>query len=645
MEKSKLNKLILDNLNIDQIKRVEFRKDINGLRAIAVLSVLIYHAKLNLFPAGFLGVDIFFVISGFLISNIIISELNNSSFKFREFYLRRVKRILPALFFTLLLTLLPAYIMFDPKSFLEYTNSLLSSIFFYSNFYFRNLDFYNAEPAEYMPLLHTWSLSIEEQFYLIFPLIIFLIYKLKKNSLIVFIFFGSIVSLFLNLNTQSLDKFYSIEFRFWEFFAGIIAMLLYEKYKNIKLQDLGYIIIFLCISLFNDNWINDTEPKLLVVFGTFLVLISNNNGFITKIFNIKIFTYIGLSSYSLYLLHQPAFAFARYYEKVLSWEDGHKGLSIQSKLLLIIVLIVFAHYSYKYLELPFLKRFNKPKIIFLLFALVLTSSIALKADSISEYRYKDLDLSYKITTYGNLRQYMASQGGKVCPDRSIIDTCHFKNSKQNKNVVVLGDSHAITLGGFLSENIKENDLFILTGDSCLYIYNIQPEGICDNKVKKSFDEYVMNFEDSIFIYVGNLYHSDYSIKYEIEKDVENTILKLLEKNNTVLIVYQIPKFPFHVPGMYYKGIAWGETISMDYNGWKNDPRKVQVDEVYNNILNENIFRVFPEELLCNSFVYDKCVGAFNEFLFYYDDNHLTIDGAELIGLEIVDIINKINKRN
>ena len=174
-------KQLLSLIDISKIKRISFRQDINGLRAIAVLSVVFYHADLDLFKGGWLGVDIFFVISGFLISNIIISELNEDKFSFKVFYLRRIKRILPALFSTLVFTIPFAYVLLTPKAMEEYIDSMIASIFFYANYHFMNLDFYIAESTKLMPLLHTWSLAIEEQFYLLFPLFTFLIYKYFKK--------------------------------------------------------------------------------------------------------------------------------------------------------------------------------------------------------------------------------------------------------------------------------------------------------------------------------------------------------------------------------------------------------------------------------------------------------------------------------
>ena len=206
--------------DISSIKRISFRQDINGLRAIAVLAVVFYHAELELFKGGWLGVDIFFVISGYLISNIIISELNEGTFSFKNFYLRRVRRILPALFSTLLLTTPFAYFFLTPKALEEYIDSLIASVFFYANYHFMNLDFYIAESTKLMPLLHTWSLAIEEQYYLLFPLLSFIVYKYFKKYFTFFIGFITIGSLYLNTLSQSSDKFYRLEFRIWELLLG-----------------------------------------------------------------------------------------------------------------------------------------------------------------------------------------------------------------------------------------------------------------------------------------------------------------------------------------------------------------------------------------------------------------------------------------
>ena len=151
--------------------------------------MVLYHAEIEYFNGGWIGVDVFFVISGFLISNIIISELNENKFSFKKFYLRRVRRILPALFSTVLLSLPLSYLLLTPKAMLEFSRSITSSLLFYSNYYFQNLDFYNSEPTKKSNAITSYlSLAIEEQFYIVFPLLCFLIFKFFRKYFFLFFF-------------------------------------------------------------------------------------------------------------------------------------------------------------------------------------------------------------------------------------------------------------------------------------------------------------------------------------------------------------------------------------------------------------------------------------------------------------------------
>ena len=634
------NKVRLSSLQ--EINRISFREDINLLRALAVLGVVFYHAKFQIFSSGYLGVDVFFVISGYLISNIIISEINKEDFKFRNFYLRRVKRILPALFLTLVLTLIPSYILFYPKAFNEYISSLYSSIFFYSNYYFKSLDFYNAEPALYMPLLHTWSLSVEEQFYIIFPILIFLIYKFFPRHVLYFIIFLFAFSFFVTITNSGIDKFYNIEFRAWQFMSGILAMILSSSLKIKKIRYLGFSIILLAFIYFDDDWILDVEPRLLATIGTFLVLISDYEKQLNPLFSNKLLNSIGLSSFSLYLFHQPFFAYSRYYEKVINWEDNqfNDDISTLYKLFLIFILIFFSYFSYKYFEKPFIKNFDFKKIIFLITSFTLIVFYASSSNKLLDIKYKDIDSSYKISSYVDVRSYTAKLNGDLCHDVSIEDTCIF-NKGSAKKVILLGDSHSVTLGKYLSEKNTKYQFHILTGDACLYIVNKQPNGVCDLKSKQDFDKYVLNFENSVFIYIGNLSSTDYSTQYELDVDINKTILKLVEKNNYVLLVEQMPTFPFNVIEQYYSGVQWGEPILRNYDEWKNNERRLYIYRIYNKINHPNVIKLSTENIFCNTFVKDECVGAFEDMIYFYDSNHISIDGAQLVGDEIFKEIDKV----
>ena len=221
---------ILNIIDISKVQRISFRNDLNGLRAVAVLSVVFYHAEIALFQGGWLGVDIFFVISGYLITSLILKEIYNNNFSITNFYTRRIRRIIPVLFFVIISCIPVAYIFLLPSSLIDFLNSALSTLFFSSNLYFHHTGLiYGGPDSSLKPLLHTWSLSVEEQFYIIFPVILILSRKFLKNyilHLFIIFFFVSFISTQIISIKYPLHNFYFINVRIWELLAGsIIAYL------------------------------------------------------------------------------------------------------------------------------------------------------------------------------------------------------------------------------------------------------------------------------------------------------------------------------------------------------------------------------------------------------------------------------------
>ena len=222
------------------VKELSFRYDINFLRAISVFAVIIYHIDKKFLPGGWLGVDIFFFISGYLISNKILNDFNSGKFKFRNFYIKRIKRILPAVISCLFFTIPFAFTLLPPQELYLYLSSFQSTLFFYSNIFFQNLDFYNTPSTKYFPLLHMWSLSIEEQFYILFPLALFAIYKFSRKNLITLLFLITFVSIIFNLLNFGNIIFYQLHFRIWEFLFGVLYMLFENKIKlTVSFKHLG----------------------------------------------------------------------------------------------------------------------------------------------------------------------------------------------------------------------------------------------------------------------------------------------------------------------------------------------------------------------------------------------------------------------
>src|SRR6056300_219804 len=281
--------------------KLTYRPEIDGLRAIAVGAVILYHAQITIFgfqpfKGGFIGVDIFFVISGYLITSIILKELvTTGSFSFKHFYERRIRRILPALLFVMLASLPFAWMYLLPSDFIDFSKSILYSLGVSSNFYFwHSGQQYGAESGLLKPFLHTWSLSVEEQFYILFPIVLLITFKYFRNYLIHILILGFVISLGLadwgSRNYPSFN-FYVLPTRGWELLAG--SILAYFEITNGKrsenktlnslLQILGLILIVHSIIFFNDKILHPSIYTFSPILGVCLIIwFSNKNEFITK---------------------------------------------------------------------------------------------------------------------------------------------------------------------------------------------------------------------------------------------------------------------------------------------------------------------------------------------------------------------------
>jgi peptidoglycan/LPS O-acetylase OafA/YrhL len=634
--------------DISNIKRISFRQDINGLRAIAVLAVVFYHAELELFKGGWLGVDIFFVISGYLISNIIISELNEGTFSFKNFYLRRVRRILPALFSTLLLTIPFAYYFLTPKAMEEYINSLIASVFFYANYHFMNLDFYIAESTKLMPLLHTWSLAIEEQYYLLFPLFAFIVYKYFKKHFTFFIGFITIGSLYLNTLSKSSDKFYRLEFRIWELLLGVLVMILSSNLKIKHLEKIGLPLMFFPIFYFDNNWINDSEPKLIALIGISLIIFSNTeSSILSKILSYKLISIIGLSSYSIYLLHQPFFAFIKIYneiEKEISFNAEKYIYSYSFLIFCIFLTLLFGIIQYTFVEIKLTKSlYLRNFIILALITLFLFSILGYLSNSYQN-RYDNDELSSQAIDYQNLEKFDLEINNETCHIRSIDvkieELCVSNTNKKLKKIIVIGDSHSrLFLKPF--NEIFGNDYSITyaTGSSCIFFTNTI-NTLCKRSDQEKVISLLNKSENNIIIYFADLQDKINNEENNFIVNVPLTIQELSIKNK-VIVIKQIPLFPVNVANTILNNRMLNEII-FPREEWLLYENRLQVEELYNSINNENVIFIDTFEIFCNEIKLNYCVGAFQEKVYIYDDNHPSVEGSKLIISKIELILKTLN---
>ncbi len=342
---------------------MEYRREIDGLRALAVIPVMFFHAGFQAFSGGFVGVDVFFVISGYLITSIILAEKHAGTFSIVNFYERRARRILPALFFMMLVCLPFAWLWLLPEDMKSFSQSLVAVSGFASNILFFWTTNYFSTAAEFKPLLHTWSLAVEEQYYLLFPLFLILGWRWGKRWLITAL---AVIAVFSLVAAQwssfkyPVFAFFLLPTRAWEILIGALAAFyLFANNKNDKTvlgipigelaSVVGFLLIVYAVCMFDKK---TPSPSLYILVPTvgvvLIILFATSQTLIGKFLGSKLLVGVGLISYSAYLWHQPLFAFAR-----------HRNIYEPSKSLLINLLvasILFAYLSWKYIEMPFRGR-------------------------------------------------------------------------------------------------------------------------------------------------------------------------------------------------------------------------------------------------------------------------------------------------
>lgn len=616
---------------------LNYRPDIDGLRAIAVTSVVIYHSFPRYFPGGFAGVDVFFVISGFLISTIILKQIQSKTFSIVDFYQRRALRIFPSLITVLVSTAAIGWFSLKANEFAQLGKHIAGGAGFVSNLLlWTELGYFDAA-AETKPLLHLWSLGIEEQFYFIFPLLLLISYKIRHRILgtIVFVASLSFVCNIYYLNTESNAIFYSPISRFWEMMIGsTLAYLLLKQSSNLKMIGLdpktrSVLGIILLVGGFWGASEASAYPgwwALLPTFAAALLISSGPNTFINRqVLSHKILVKLGLLSYPLYLWHWPLLALARV----------HYGQTPSSlvRALCVVSSVLLAWLTYRLVERPL--RFNKHKkatAIGLTTALAVTGVFGVSiflADGIKTRSINNVPVAYKgDINHIDFHSYV-NKNFFPCGPENIFEVAEkweaevrCSQSKQGgaRQVALVGDSHSEHLFIGLSEALRDKNVVF-------YIKNDQI-GINNPVYRDILDEVMTN--KSITTVVVSSYWLQRGIQIE---ELRMTLQELAGNDRKVFITDDVPNFSFDPALCKFQGNCTEVGFKDRYASYINTLKSVVLEV-------PSVTLIESASYLCDK---EVCFMGRDGVLYYRDNNHLNINGSKLIGQMIAKNYPELSK--
>jgi len=667
-----------------------YRPEVDGLRAVAVVGVIVYHAMFGLpggtaMPGGFLGVDVFFVISGYLITRLILAECaSTAGFRLVHFYERRARRILPMLFVVLLATLPAAWSWLLPGDFVDYSHSALAAALFVSNFHFwQQAVEYASESALLEPLLHTWSLGIEEQYYFLFPLLALLTYRFARHRLVAV--FGALLlpCLVLAIVLAGRAPEFNFHFplsRFWEMLAGSVVAALELRGFRVRsgrlrqaLPLFGLVLIGASFVVIDDGMAHPGWPTLAPVLGTALIIAaSDGRDPAGRLLASPIPVAVGLVSYSAYLWHFPLLAFARI-------AGGEPAPAV--KLALIALTFVLSALSWRLVERPFRNRRQvSRKTLAIALAAAFCAVAALHTAVIQNRGFEQrLPEIFRSEDFSQEPwRTLVDENGKPCFDGGL---CRFEGEDPDApSIYFIGDSHLAALGKNLRERLVDHDLYFdLVGGCPVYLdaTRYTSDGrtsTCTAAVQRRRLDQLLEVDPDIVVSLGR-----YPLFFEerwfdngeggVESDdhivirssqgigkaeaVRRGLRALLGDKRHVVLVYPLVEAGWNIPDRLSR---LRPADPLDWKDWLRDnpvtisavryrQRTASSFEALDSVVHPRLHRVYPHELFCDTEIPGRCVTHDLERLYYADDDHPSARGAEIINGRIIEAIRRIGAQS
>jgi peptidoglycan/LPS O-acetylase OafA/YrhL len=618
----------------------KYRPDIDGLRAIAVLSVVAFHAFPGWVKGGFIGVDIFFVISGFLISTIIFENVDKGTFSFTEFYTRRIRRIFPALLLVLAACLAFGWFALFADEYKQLGKHIAAGAGFISNFVLWGEAGYFDNSAETKPLLHLWSLGIEEQFYIIWPPLLWLARKRKFHLILII----GVVSFYLNLKgikQDAIATFYSPLTRFWELLAGSLLAWVSLYKKEFKPSPNLFSIAGLLLLAYGFLCINKDSgfPGLwatIPVLGAMLLISAGPNSWINReLLSNRLAVWFGLISFPLYLWHWPLLSFAR----IIESEMPHKAIRLAAVLLS----IALAWLTYRFLEKP-IRRTKKVMALVVLMGLVGgTGYLIFSHDgygsraSIKDFKNNKNELVRTPYTDEACFKYINNK-------TPLFPLCRFTDANSTETIAVIGDSHAYAAYPGIAEYVKakgKNTVLLANSGCPPYLgaptrKNDAEKEACKLRMEELI-HVVLAHKDiqKIFFFTrGPIYvtgveplptidPTEHHIlsQADIDLGIQRTINSLTQAGKKVFYVTENPELSYTAPSCI--------TRPFRLNARDCRPEKAQVMARQKDYLNaltqlQHVTIINSTKAFCPE---NKCIVFEDGSLLYSDDDHLSVAGS------------------
>lgn len=631
---------------------LSYRPEIDGLRAVAVVPVILFHAGLSVFSGGYIGVDVFFVISGYLITAILISELERGDFSIAKFYERRARRILPALFFVILCCIPFAWMWMLPEELKDFSQSIVAVVFFASNILFWKEEGYFAPSAELKPLLHTWSLAVEEQYYLLFPVFLLLAWRFGRNRVFWMVLATAAFSLLLSewgWRNRPTANFYLAPTRAWELLAGsMCAFHLTGRHQRPSdvFSLLGLGMILLAIFFYDDSTPLPSIYGLLPVGGTVLVIIFGSAGSIAaRLLSMRGFVGIGLVSYSAYLWHQPVFAFAR----IRSVVQPSPSLMV----MLAMFSLALAYLSWRFVEKPFRKGASSVlptrRAVFAYSAAAAAAfvSLGLSGHMLNGLPHRKTPAGVSFADASNTSRLLPNYGLSADCEGSFTMSSHCRTDNAPR-AILWGDSYAMHLAPGIQSSPTRLSFIQHTKSQCAPVMGIASQGTMGTwrdclEFNDKVMEYIKGNKSAEYVLISSpfdiinpdvqlhlrdgrtLGEGQYDIVLNQIRDLAKT---LSSQGKQLMIVSPPPRNHLDIGQCLVRATVFFN--GMDSCNFRREDSLTEYSDKYRFLheLSADAPVVWLDDMIC---VDGACHASIDGSFVYRDSGHLSVEGARKIG--------------